>query len=79
MTVKEVIKYLEDFAPVQLQENYDNSGLTIGNPEALVNAVLCTVDITEAVMKEALLLGANLIISHHPVFFKESNKLTEKL
>jgi len=76
MKIKEVIKILEEAAPVQLQESYDNSGLAIGNPEAEVTAALCTIDITEAVLDEALRLGANLIISHHPVIFHGIKSIT---
>jgi dinuclear metal center YbgI/SA1388 family protein len=78
MIIKEIIKILEDFAPVQLQESYDNSGLTVGNPEAMVNGVLCAVDITENVLNEAISLGANLIISHHPIIFQSLKSITGK-
>lgn len=78
MKIREIIKILEDFAPVQLQETYDNAGLTIGNPETEAKGVLCTVDITEPVIDEALALKTNLIISHHPVIFQGLKSITGK-
>lgn len=78
MKIKEIIKVLEDFAPVQLQESYDNAGLAVGNQENDVKGVLCTLDVTESVINEALTLGANLIISHHPLIFKGLKQITGK-
>ncbi len=53
MIIKEIIHIIETFAPLSLQENYDNSGLQFGNSEAEVKKVLITLDITEAVVDEA--------------------------
>lgn len=69
MNVREVVARIEDFAPLHLQESYDNSGLNIGFPDAEVTGVLLCVDVTEAVLNEALSCGANLIVSHHPLLF----------
>ena len=52
------------------QESWDNSGLQVGNPSADIRAALLTTDITESVVSEAVLLGCNLIISHHPLLFR---------
>lgn len=76
MKVKDIIKELEEFAPLCLQESYDNAGLVIGNPDMKVNAVLCTVDITPEVIEEALGLNANLIVSHHPLIFGNLKSLS---
>ncbi len=76
MTVNEVIQHIEDFAPLNLQESYDNAGLTVGKREETVTGILCTIDITEEVIKEAIKLKANLIISHHPVLFSGIKSLT---
>ncbi|MGN1248328.1 MAG: Nif3-like dinuclear metal center hexameric protein, partial [Paludibacteraceae bacterium] len=51
------------------QESWDNSGLQVGNPRADIHAALLTTDITESVVSEAISLGCNLIISHHPLLF----------
>jgi dinuclear metal center YbgI/SA1388 family protein len=78
MKVHEVISIVEDFAPISLQESYDNSGLQVGSSTDEVKAILCTVDITPEVVKEAMDQGVNLIISHHPVIFKPLTSLTGK-
>lgn len=52
------------------QESWDNSGLQVGDPSADIHAALLTTDITESVVSEAILLGCNLIISHHPLLFR---------
>ena len=67
--VKEVIDALERFAPLPLQESYDNAGLQVGLTEAEVSGALLCLDVTEEVVREAVDLGCNLIVSHHPVLF----------
>lgn len=74
--VKEVVAAVEEFAPRNWQESYDNSGLNIGNPEAPVSGVLLCVDVTDAVVDEALALGDNLIVSHHPLMFHPLRQIT---
>ncbi len=69
MKIADVVSYLEEIAPLSLQESYDNAGLIVGNPNTEINSVLLSVDVTESVVEEALQLGANLIISHHPIVF----------
>jgi dinuclear metal center YbgI/SA1388 family protein len=75
-TIKDVIHYLESFAPRQYQETYDNSGLIAGNPLAEVNAILVSLDCTEEVVEEAINTQCNLIVAHHPIVFKGLKKLT---
>ncbi|MDR1680827.1 MAG: Nif3-like dinuclear metal center hexameric protein [Prevotellaceae bacterium] len=67
---------IEELAPLHYQESYDNAGFCVGNPHAEVTAALLCVDVTEAVLREAIDTGANLIISHHPVIFKGLKHLT---
>lgn len=76
MRAKEVIKALEDFAPLDLQESYDNAGLTVGSPEKEVNKALLTVDVTEEIIEEAVSVGADMIISHHPLIFRGIKNIT---
>ena len=76
--IKEITHYLETFAPPSLQESYDNAGLIIGNPEQEVSSALVTLDITEAVVDEAIREEAGLIIAHHPIIFSGLKKLTGK-
>ncbi|HOZ39318.1 MAG TPA: Nif3-like dinuclear metal center hexameric protein [Flavobacteriales bacterium] len=70
MRIKELIVALEAWAPRSLQEDYDNTGLHVGDPEAEVNGALVCLDCTEDVVEEAARLGLGLIISHHPVIFR---------
>jgi dinuclear metal center YbgI/SA1388 family protein len=78
MILKELISELEKFAPLHYQESYDNSGLLVGNFELSVNAALLTLDVTEAVVDEAIEKGCNLIIAHHPIIFSGLKKLNGK-
>ncbi|WP_424964250.1 Nif3-like dinuclear metal center hexameric protein [Ekhidna sp.] len=70
MQIKEIISYLESWAPPTLQESYDNSGLLIGEKDTEVSEILITLDITEDVIDEAIATKSNLIIAHHPFIFK---------
>lgn len=76
MKVKTITSYLESIAPLSLQEDYDNSGLLIGNEETEVQGALICLDCTEAVLDEAIKKNCNLIISHHPIIFKGLKKIT---
>lgn len=70
--IKQVIDALEHYAPLPLQEGYDNAGLQVGLTEAveMSGALLC-LDVTEAVVDEAVSKGCNLIVSHHPLIFRK--------
>lgn len=70
VTVREVISALEDFAPLPLQESYDNAGLQVGLTEAEVSGALLCLDVTEQVVQEAIDLGCNMIVAHHPLLFR---------
>ncbi len=76
MRIKDITAIIEEAAPLRLQENYDNSGLLVGDEGAEVESALLCVDITEAVLDEALRLGAGLIIAHHPVIFHPLRHIT---
>jgi dinuclear metal center YbgI/SA1388 family protein len=78
MKIKEIVELLEELAPTGLQETYDNSGLIVGDYDNEIKAVLCTVDVTEEVIKEAIKLGANFILSHHPVLFGGIKSITNR-
>ena len=69
MKVKDITTSLEQWAPITLQESYDNCGLIIGDDTLEVNNVLITLDVTEAVIDEAIKENCELIISHHPLIF----------
>ena len=65
--VKDVERLLFDWAPAELAADWDNVGLLVGDPDREVRKILTTLDITESVVEEAIHLGADLIVSHHPV------------
>ena len=70
MKIKDILGALEEFAPLALQDGYDNAGLQIGLAEdADATGVLLSLDVTEEVVNEAVLRGCNLIVSHHPLMF----------
>lgn len=77
MKVKEILGALEEFAPLALQDGYDNAGLQIGLAEdaEATGALLC-LDVTEDVVDEAMRLGCNLIVSHHPLLFHPLKSIT---
>ena len=69
MFVRDVYKAIDGFAPFAGCESWDNSGLLVGSMNERVKAALVALDITPAVAAQAELLGANLIIAHHPAIF----------
>ena len=77
MKIREVIDALERFAPLPLQDDYDNSGLQVGTTETEVSGVLLCLDVTRQVVDEAIRNGCNLIVSHHPLLFRPLKKLTD--
>lgn len=78
MKIKEIVNALERFAPLPLQDGFDNAGLQIGLTEAEATGALLCLDVTEAVVDEAVALGFNLIVSHHPLLFKGCKSITGK-
>ena len=70
MKIQDVLSALERFAPLPLQESWDNAGLQVGLTEAEVSGALLCLDVTESVVDEALERGCNLIVSHHPLLFR---------
>lgn len=74
--INDIIKYLEQIAPPLLQEDYDNTGLLTGSKNQEISGVLISLDTTEAVVDEAVSLGFNFIISHHPIIFRGLKKIT---
>lgn len=69
MKIIEVVNALERFAPLPLQAGFDNAGLQIGLTEAEVSGALLCLDVTGQIVDEAIGLGCNLIVSHHPLIF----------
>jgi len=76
MRIQEIISVIENFAPLHWQEEFDNSGIQVGDVKQETTGVLLCVDLTESVLQEAISLNCNLIISHHPLLFHPLKKLT---
>lgn len=74
--LSEIIAHLEQLAPPSYQESYDNAGLITGSPEMQITGAVICIDSTEAVIDEAISLGFNLIIAHHPIVFTGLKKFT---
>ena len=76
MTVQDVYEVIDRHAPFALQESWDRSGMLVGDPKREVKKALLTLDITAAVVKEAAGIGADLILSHHPVIWDPLKYIT---
>ena len=76
MKIADIANHLESLSPLSLQEDYDNCGLLLGNPETEFHKALLCLDLTVPVMAEAIENQCNLIISHHPFIFRGLKKLT---
>ena len=77
MKLREVIAALEHLAPLRLQDEWDNSGLQVGFPESEIDQVLVCLDVTEAIVDEAIAAKCNLIVSHHPLIFKALRQVSD--
>ena len=75
MTVNEVLTFINTASPFSTAESYDNVGLLVGDRNDEVTGIAACLDITNAVVDEAILKNANLIVSHHPVIFHPLKKL----
>src|SRR5574344_699210 len=77
--IKQVVDALEHYAPLPLQEGYDNAGLQVGLTEAVeVSGALLCLDVTEDVVDEAIRKGCNLIVSHHPLIFRKLARISDE-
>ena len=78
VTIGQLTAYLEEIAPLHYQEDYDNAGLIVGDPQDAITGVLVSLDTTEAIVEEAILHGCNMIVAHHPIVFRGLKKITGK-
>ena len=78
MKLSQLTTYLESLAPLAYQEEYDNAGLIVGNPDMEIHQALISLDCIEAVVDEAIATNCQLIISHHPIVFKGLKKFNGK-
>ena len=70
MKVKDITAAIEAFAPLNIQEGWDNSGLCIGAPEDEVHGVLVGFDCTAELIDEAVAAGCDMVVTHHPLIFR---------
>lgn len=75
MIVREIVQELEQWAPPQVAESYDNVGLLVGSPAMKVTGVLINLDMTEEIIEEAIAKGCNMIVAHHPIWFMPRKRL----
>ena len=75
MKIREITDAIEQYAPLRLQEEWDNAGIQVGDPDADITGVLLCTDATEAVVAEAIERGFNLVIAHHPLIFRGLKKI----
>ncbi len=77
LTVSDVIAFLESFAPPALAEEWDNVGLLLGRKDSTVSSIMTCLTLTPDVAAEAVESGVDLIVSHHPVLFRGTKKITD--
>ena len=78
MKLSQLTTYLESQAPLAYQEDYDNAGLIVGDPDQEVYQALISLDCTEAVVDEAIANNCQVIVSHHPIVFRGLKKFNGK-
>lgn len=76
--VKDILTALESFAPLSLQDDFDNAGLQIGSADDEVLGVLLCLDVTPEVIEEAVKEGCSVVVSHHPLLFKSLRRVSDE-
>ncbi|WP_118972762.1 Nif3-like dinuclear metal center hexameric protein [Taibaiella koreensis] len=76
MQIKDILAEIERFAPLPYQESYDNCGVQVGDVTLPATGALLTLDVTEAVLDEAIASGCNLVVAHHPLIFSGLKSIT---
>jgi len=76
MKARDIINVIESFAPLSIQENWDNSGLCVGSEDDEVTSVLLGLDCTPELVDEAVECGADMIVTHHPLIFSGLKKIS---
>lgn len=78
LKIRDIKRIIEEFAPLGFQEEYDNSGFSVGSLEAEVSSILIALDCTIEVIDEAIRRNCNLIITHHPLLFHKPQTVTKE-
>ena len=76
MIVQEIYAYLHSRAPFDTAEGWDNPGMLVGDPRREVSRVLVALDVTDGALEAAKAIGADLIVTHHPVIFRPISRLS---
>ena len=77
VTIGEVYRRIDEFAPFALQEEWDNAGMLAGSMDQPVEGILCALDLNDGVLREAIERKAQLIVTHHPILFRGRKNLRE--
>ena len=77
MTVQDLYRLIDSIAPFDTQADFDNAGLLVGSPSREVSGILFALDVTDQVISEAVSLGAELIVTHHPLMISPRRNLTD--
>ena len=77
-TVNDLVRTIDAVAPYKYALSWDNSGFLVGHAGQEVLKILVSLDFTEKVLDEAVEKGANVIVTHHPYFFKPIARLTDE-
>ena len=75
MKIKDITEFIEEMAPISTQEEWDNSGIQVGNTENELKGILLSLDLSCEVLEYAADNGFNLIINYHPLIFNYLNKI----
>lgn len=75
-TVRDIYNFIDKFAPFNIAEEWDNSGLLVGDENKIVNKILFALDCTEDVINQAVSFGVDLIVTHHPIIFKPISEIS---
>lgn len=76
MKVIELLDYLDEKIPLSYADSWDNPGMSVGNPDAEVCGIATALDVTPETIQGALGLGANVLVTHHPIFLEAPNPVT---
>lgn len=78
MKIREITAAIEEFAPLYMQEDFDNAGIQVGDLNAEITGIVLCTDVREDIVDEAIERGANLVISHHPLIFHPLKKIASR-
>ncbi|HPV14158.1 MAG TPA: Nif3-like dinuclear metal center hexameric protein [Candidatus Cloacimonadota bacterium] len=79
MEIKEILREIEGFAPLTLAMSWDNVGLLVGDASQEVSKAVTCLDVDDNAVNKAIEVGAELIVSHHPLIFRAINRITNPL